>query len=135
MSAMQPSRLLFWGALIALAFPAACGSSGVVGGECRASFIDCNGRCVDAQNDPDNCGACAQKCDDGVACENAICGGFPDASAGAAGSSSSAGSAGMAGTSGAGMAGTSGAAGEAGEGNVGDGGPNGGGTNGDAGDS
>ncbi|HEY4107088.1 MAG TPA: hypothetical protein VGM44_24475 [Polyangiaceae bacterium] len=121
---MQPSRLLFWGALIALAFPAACGSSGVVGGECRASFIDCNGRCVDAQSDPDNCGACAHQCDDGVVCESAICGGFPDGSAGAAGSSSSAGS-----------AGTNGVAGEAGEGNVGDGGPNGGSQNGDAGDS
>ncbi len=118
MSEMRRTRLIFWASLAALVFPAACGSSGVVGGECRASFLDCNGQCVDPENDPANCGGCARSCDPGVICESALCGGTPDSStsdAGASGSSSSAGS-----------SGSGGAAGEAGGDNTGDGGPSGG---------
>jgi hypothetical protein len=122
MSRMQRTRLIFWSALLALVFPAACGSSGVVGGECRASFLDCNGQCVDAQTDPANCGGCGRSCDPGVACENAICGGSLDGSVGTDGAAGSAGS-----------AGSSGSAGEAGASNTGDGGPSGGSSSLDAG--
>jgi len=107
MSRISRSRLVFWGALAALALPAACGSSGVVGGNCRSHLVACGHECVDAQNDPNNCGACGHRCDAGVSCVDAVCGG-PDASAGASGTSNSEG-----GSSGRG--GNSGAAGEAGE--------------------
>ncbi len=100
MSRMSRSRLIFWGALAALALPAACGSSGVVGGNCRSNLLACDHVCVDGQNDPNNCGACGHHCDTGVSCVDAVCGG-PDASAGAAGTSnSSGGSSGFGGNSG-----------------------------------
>lgn len=110
MSGRQRTRLSFWGALLALGFPAACGSSGLVGGDCRASYLDCDGHCVDTLNDPKNCGGCGRSCDPGVACENAICAGTPDASAGSAGAAGSSASAGI-----------GGGAGEAGENNRGGG--------------
>ena len=92
-------RLAFWVALLVLAFPAACGSSGIVGGECAASYVDCDGRCVDAQHDPSNCGGCAHLCDPGVACTDAICmGTLPDGSAGNSGNGN--GDSGAAGASG-----------------------------------
>src|SRR3954462_3528726 len=75
MSKSRAKRLGFWAILLGLAFPAACGSSGVVGGNCAASHIDCNGQCVDAQNDPNNCGGCGRKCKAGVSCEDALCDG------------------------------------------------------------
>ena len=66
----------FWGVFFGLAFPAACGSSGLVGGECASGYIDCDGRCADEQNDPVNCGHCARACDPGVACRNGVCDGI-----------------------------------------------------------
>ena len=80
----NPRKLLgLWAVLVALAFPAACGSSGVVGGQCSASHVDCNGQCVDAQNDPNNCGGCGRKCKPGVSCEDALCEGVPAGNGGA----------------------------------------------------
>lgn len=96
--------LALWATLLGLAFPAACGSSGVVGGECSASYVSCDGRCVDAQNDPANCGGCKRACDDGVECHNAICGGSTEGGAGASGN-------------GGGSSGDSGSGGDAGSGN------------------
>ena len=116
MSRTSRSRLIFLGALAALAFPAACGSSGVVGGNCKPNYLACDHVCVDGQNDASNCGACGHHCDAGVSCVNALCGG-PDASAGSAGSSNS----------GAGSGGDSslaGAGNEAGDSNAGSGGRN-----------
>src|SRR4051794_1629992 len=52
-------RLIFWGALLALGFPAAWGTSGLAGGECGASYVDWDGQCVDAQHDPNSGGGCA----------------------------------------------------------------------------
>ena len=96
----NPRRLLgFWAVFLALAFPAACGSSGVVGGQCSASHVDCNGRCVDAQNDANNCGGCGRKCKPGVACEDALCDGVPADNGGASGRGGGAGSGGDGGSS------------------------------------
>jgi Stigma-specific protein, Stig1 len=86
MSSKMNKGLALWVILLGLAFPAACGSSGVVGGECSASYISCDGQCVDAQNDPGNCGGCKRACDDGVECHNAICGGSNEGGAGTSGS-------------------------------------------------
>ena len=85
MSKTRAKSLGFWTVLLALAFPAACGSSGVVGGRCAASHIDCNGQCVDAQNDANNCGGCGRKCKPGVMCEDALCEGVPADNGGASG--------------------------------------------------
>ncbi len=129
MSARVVKQTAFWSALAALAFPAACGSSGVVGGDCSASYVACDGRCVDTVNDPNNCGGCAQPCKAGVACHHAICTGTRgDGSSGASSGGesgeggASAGASGNDGASGAGMNG-----GEAGDdtdgGKAGDGKP------------
>ncbi|MEO7036618.1 MAG: hypothetical protein ABI548_21905 [Polyangiaceae bacterium] len=113
-------RLAFWAALSALAFPAACGTSGIVGGTCGASYVNCEGQCVDAQRDPNNCGGCAHACAPGVACTEASCKGtLVD---GSAGNSSGAE---------AGEAGASGYAGSANGGNSGSGASNTGGDGGD----
>ncbi len=115
-------RLAFWAALAALACPAACGSTGIVGGECAASYVACDGACVDAQRDPNNCGGCAHACAPGVACTDAICKGtLSDGSAGN-GNGGEAGDAGAAGygassanggNAGSGASNTGGEAGEA----------------------
>ncbi|HEY1534851.1 MAG TPA: hypothetical protein VGF76_12560 [Polyangiaceae bacterium] len=104
-------NVAFWSALGALVFPAACGSSGVVGGDCAASYVACDGTCVDAQNDPDNCGGCAHACDPGVACHNAICSGtLGDGSSGNSntGGESGGSEAGASGDNGSGNGGSSG---------------------------
>lgn len=87
MTKISAKSLGFWAVLLGLAFPAACGSSGVVGGNCAASHIDCNGQCVDAQNDPNNCGGCGRKCKPGVTCQDALCEGVPAGGGGSGGSS------------------------------------------------
>ena len=115
MSWKMGKRLAFWAVLLGLACPAACGSSGVVGGECAADHVDCNGQCVDAQHDPNNCGGCARVCAPGVACTNAACKGtLTDGSAGdrstgeagEGGASGSNGSSGNGGNSGSGTGNT-----------------------------
>src|SRR6478609_1942631 len=88
MTKISAKSLGFWAVLLALAFPAACGSSGVVGGNCAASHIACNGQCVDAQNDPNNCGGCGRKCKAGATCQDALCDGEPAGGAGGNGGSS-----------------------------------------------
>ncbi|MEI9951573.1 MAG: hypothetical protein WDO74_21990 [Pseudomonadota bacterium] len=98
MSKSQGKRLGFWAVLLGLAFPAACGSSGVVGGQCAASHVDCNGQCVDAQNDANNCGGCGRKCKAGVTCEDALCDGVP--AGGGGGASGNGGAAGNSGNGG-----------------------------------
>src|SRR6478752_3699316 len=110
MTKISAKSLGFWAVLLALAFPAACGSSGVVGGNCAASHIDCNGQCVDAQHDPNNCGGCGRKCKSGVSCEDALCEGEP--AGGASGNGGGSGSGAEAGASGS--SGTAGVAGDAG---------------------
>lgn len=103
MSSKMNKGLALWAALLGLAFPAACGSSGVVGGDCSSSYVSCDGRCVDAQNDPANCGGCKRACADGVECHNAICDGANEAGAGTSGASgSSSGDSGAGGDSGSG---------------------------------
>src|SRR6187549_3341507 len=89
----------FWAVLLGLAFPAACGSSGVVGGRCSASHIDCKGQCVDAQNDANNCGGCGRKCKAGVTCEDALCDGVPAGDGGASGNGGTSGNSGDGGSS------------------------------------
>ena len=103
MSKSRGKRLGFWALLLGLAFPAACGSSGVVGGNCAASHIDCNGQCVDAQNDANNCGGCGRKCSPGVTCADALCDGVPaGGGAGTGGTSGTGGDGGSSADSGAG---------------------------------
>jgi len=98
MSKSHGKRLGFWAVLLGLAFPAACGSSGVVGSRCAASHIDCNGQCVDALNDANNCGGCGRKCKPGVTCEDALCDGVP-AGGGASGNAGASGNGGDGGSS------------------------------------
>jgi hypothetical protein len=88
MTKMSAKGLGFWAVLLALAFPAACGSSGVVGGNCAASHIACDGQCVNAQTDPNNCGGCGRKCKAGATCQDALCDGEPAGGAGGNGGSS-----------------------------------------------
>ncbi|HEY0464295.1 MAG TPA: hypothetical protein VGC79_08805, partial [Polyangiaceae bacterium] len=99
MSKSRAKRLSFWAVLLGLAFPAACGSSGVVGGQCSASHIDCNGQCVDAQNDANNCGGCGRKCKPGVSCEDALCEGVPAGGGGGGGNGGASGNGGDGGSS------------------------------------
>ena len=110
MSKSSGKRLGFWAVLLGLAFPAACGSSGVVGGKCSASHIDCNGQCVDAQNDANNCGGCGRKCKVGVVCEDALCDGVP-----AGGNGGASGNGGMSGNAGDGGSSADSGAGNGGE--------------------
>jgi len=122
MSKSRAKSLGFWSVLLALAFPAACGSSGVVGGTCAASHIDCNGQCVDAQNDANNCGGCGRKCKPDVVCENALC----DEPADNGGASGSGGGGGMSGNGGdSGASANGGAAGDDDAGNLTDAHPDG----------
>src|SRR3954469_9209885 len=106
MSVKIGKRLIFWGVLLALGFPAACGTSGLVGGECGASYVDCDGQCVDAQHDPNNCGGCAHACAAGVACTDARCMGTLEAGSNAG--TGNRGEAGEAGASGFGASSASG---------------------------
>ncbi|MET0791917.1 MAG: hypothetical protein ABW061_10385 [Polyangiaceae bacterium] len=113
MSSKMSKGLALWAILLGLAFPAACGSSGVVGGECNASYVSCDGQCVDAQNDPANCGGCKLACDDGIACVNAVCNGTLEGGAGSSGNGGSSGTAGDGGTGGdSGSGANAGSAGE-----------------------
>lgn len=48
-------------ALATLLLITACGSP-IVGAECRPGFTICDGRCVDLQNDPAQCGSCGNGC-------------------------------------------------------------------------
>ena len=110
MSREPRKRLALWAILLGLVFPAACGSSGVVGGSCGPSYIDCNGRCVDAQHDPSNCGGCGRACPDGVACHDAVCEASLEGGAGASGTGAAGGDTGSAGD--AGSASSAGSAGD-----------------------
>lgn len=126
MSKSSAKRLGFWAVLLGLAFPAACGSSGVVGGQCSASHIDCNGQCVDAQNDANNCGGCGRKCKPGVSCEDALCDGVPAGGSGGGGNGGASGNGGDGGSSAeSGESGNGGAAGEDDAGNLTDAHPDG----------
>ncbi|HYQ02147.1 MAG TPA: hypothetical protein VER96_25910 [Polyangiaceae bacterium] len=126
MTKIGAKSLGFWAVLLALAFPAACGSSGVVGGNCAASHIDCNGQCVDAQHDPNNCGGCGRKCKAGVSCEDALCEGEPAGGAGGGGGSSGSDGGGEGGSAAeSGVGGSSGAAGDDDAGNLTDAHPDG----------
>jgi hypothetical protein len=74
-----------------------------VGGSCGPSYIECNGQCVDAQNDPRNCGGCGRACAEGSACHNGLCAGNAEGGASGTGAAGSAGAeAGSAGDSGSG---------------------------------
>lgn len=60
----------------ALAAAIGCGEgSGLVGGECRAPYVECDLVCIDVSSDPAHCGACDVACAPGVACVAGHCGG------------------------------------------------------------
>ena len=73
MSLFKRGRLLFAGVLLAFVAPAACGSSGVVGGNCASGYSLCDGRCVDLQRDPLNCNACGLACELEEGCRKGVC--------------------------------------------------------------
>jgi hypothetical protein len=123
MSKTRAKSLGVWAVLLGLAFPAACGSSGVVGGRCSASHVECNGQCVDTLNDANNCGGCGRKCEPGVSCEDALCEGVPAGGGGASGNGGGSGNGGSSAESGA--SGNSGIAGEDDAGNLTDASPDG----------
>ncbi|MSP26572.1 MAG: hypothetical protein EXR75_15775 [Myxococcales bacterium] len=41
---------------------------------CPAAFMSCEGACIDAVIDPENCGACNTVCGSGAGCSNGMCG-------------------------------------------------------------
>lgn len=82
-----------------LAAGIACGSGGVVGGECREGLTACGSHCVDLNTDPANCGACGATCPAGVSCGAGVC----DGAGGAGGAGGEAGAAGEGGAGGAPM--------------------------------
>lgn len=51
---------------------ASCGSP-VVGAECRAGWLECDGICVEVQTDEHNCGACGHECGP-FECSGGMCG-------------------------------------------------------------
>jgi hypothetical protein len=94
--------------------PPACAETGVVGGECAAGRLACEGRCVDPSTDPRHCGACDRICASDESCVAGTCR-SGDAAAGASGTAGAGGAAGAAGIAGiGGIAGAAGAAGVAG---------------------
>lgn len=75
MSWMRALRWIALGLGLAYAFPAACGSGGVVGGDCRGGYTNCDGKCVNLQTDYRRCGSCNNECPDNLACVEGVCGG------------------------------------------------------------
>lgn len=71
---MIPRRLRRFWALVPIAvmggaMAAGCGAdNSLVGGSCGSPFTQCGVSCVDLENDPGNCGACALACPSGVSC-------------------------------------------------------------------
>ena len=64
--------LLLWFA--AAAFVAvACDAGGLVGGDCKAGRLFCNGQCIDPLTDPNNCGSCNNVCAPGLVCSVGDC--------------------------------------------------------------
>jgi hypothetical protein len=108
---MLSARLfaLALGLFVASGVPAGC-SAGVVGGECRAGYSACSGRCVDQLTDAEHCGSCSHSCDDGTPCVSGICGGS-DASTGGTGGNGGGRSGGASGLANGGTAGVAGTAG------------------------
>ncbi len=49
------------------------GTGGGVGGGLCGNLLNCNGVCVDQQNDPANCGACGTACQQGEYCSQGAC--------------------------------------------------------------
>ncbi len=114
---MSYKRALRWIALglgLAYAFPAACGSGGLVGGKCKSGYTNCDGKCVDLQSDYRSCGSCKNECPGELACLDGLCGGEDGGVVRPEGGASNIGTAGNGNTT-AGM-------GQAGEGELPDGG-------------
>ena len=114
MSQFKRGRLLLVGLLLALVAPAACGSSGVVGGNCASGYTVCDGRCVDLQRDPLNCNACGFACELEEGCRRGVCTFNTEGDAGEGGGAGDSGDSG-----GNGMSGDSGANGNSGTGGTG----------------
>lgn len=50
-----------------------CGYGGLVGGECQPGLSACGHACVNLGSDPDNCGACGQRCESNAQCLVGVC--------------------------------------------------------------
>ncbi|HEY5960590.1 MAG TPA: hypothetical protein VIV60_28750 [Polyangiaceae bacterium] len=61
--------------LAAAMVPGACGTDGLVGGNCAKGLTNCANHCVDLNSDRDNCGSCGKQCSAGVECIKGHCGG------------------------------------------------------------
>lgn len=69
-------------AFVASGVPVGC-SGGVVGGDCRVGYVQCNGICIDVQNRVTDCGSCGNVCAVGNQCVAGSCvPPAPDASTG-----------------------------------------------------
>ncbi len=77
-------RALALTSVFGFALASACTDGGVVGGDCIDGLTACGGVCLDTSSDPNNCGACGNECQGGVACVAGVCGGdggvVPDSS-------------------------------------------------------
>ena len=100
MSLIHRKYLALWAVLLGLSCPAACGTRGLVGGNCAPDYVACNGRCIDTQSDADHCGACGRACASGATCRRGVCAGTSEPSAGSSAEAGAAGSAGELGSAG-----------------------------------
>ncbi len=60
-------------AFVAAASTGCSQENAIVGGTCRAPYVECGGQCVDTDRDSQNCGACGHACGLGVACVSGAC--------------------------------------------------------------
>lgn len=104
MSWMRALKFALLGLALAYAFPAACGSGGVVGGKCKSGFpTNCDGQCVNLESDVDNCGTCGNVCPADEGCGDGVC--DPDVPRPQGGASNTGGTTGTSGDAGSGAAG------------------------------
>src|SRR5688572_32573037 len=80
-----------WLTAVGVCLAAACGESGVVGGDCLDGYVACEGRCIDPNIDVRHCGVCGNTCGDGASCRRGQCDSGGTSAGGSAGESGSAG--------------------------------------------
>ena len=73
MNWMRAVQVIALGLGLAYTLPLACGSGGVVGGKCKDGYVNCDGQCVDLQNDYLNCSSCGNECPGQQGCARGEC--------------------------------------------------------------
>ena len=60
-------KYIFLGLIILIS----CSGQGTL--ECRNGLVRCGDKCVNIYADPENCGSCGNRCEEGRVCENGVC--------------------------------------------------------------